>query len=49
MNTSKAKKVTKKAEQYKIGFCMDFHGWLDANHYKVHEKMKFKTKHIICV
>ena len=32
----------------KIGFCMDFHGWLDLNHYKVHEKMKFKTKHIIC-
>ena len=37
-----------KSQQYKIGFCMDFHGWLDANHYKVHEKMKFKTKHIIC-
>ena len=37
-----------KSQQNKIGFCMDFHGWLDVNHYVVHEKMKFKTKHIIC-
>ncbi len=26
---------------------MNFHDWLFANHYKVYEKMKFKTKHII--
>ena len=37
-----------KISQNKFAFCMDYHGWLDLNHYQVHEKMKFKTKHIIC-
>ena len=37
-----------KISQNKFAFCMDYHGWLDLNHYQVHEKMKFKTKHVIC-
>ena len=41
-------KINSIKNQNKFAFCMDYHGWLDLNHYQVHEKMKFKTKHVIC-
>ena len=41
-------KINSIKNQNKFAFCMDYHGWLDLNYYQVHEKMKFKTKHVIC-